>query len=139
MCVKMVFLGQHRTGLSKNVKIFSFGIFYGNINVSTESAKKPTTFDLLFLIAIYSVKNGNKHLSEIRIKHQNSYLTLSVVVAGLRPILMTDLKCWLSVKLFAGKQFYIKKKSVKTRVISYIFRRQWFIKDKDMYLCALPE
>ena len=89
----MVFLGQHRTGLWKNVKIFSFGIFYGNINVSTESAKKPTTFDLLFLIAIYSVKNGNKHLSEIRIKYRNSHLTLIVFVAGLRPILMTGLKC----------------------------------------------
>ena len=36
------------------------------MNFSAESAKKPTLFDLLFLIAIYSPKNENKHPSETR-------------------------------------------------------------------------
>ena len=36
------------------------------LNFSTESAKKPTIYDLLFLIAIYAPKNDNKHPSEMR-------------------------------------------------------------------------
>ena len=36
------------------------------LNFSTESDKKPTMFDLLFLIAIYSPKNDNEYPSEMR-------------------------------------------------------------------------
>ena len=35
-------------------------------NFSTVSAKRPTTDELLFLIALYSPKNVNKHPSEMR-------------------------------------------------------------------------
>ena len=35
------------------------------LNFSTESAKELTLYDLLFLIAIYSRDNGNKHPSEM--------------------------------------------------------------------------
>ena len=33
---------------------------------NTESAKELTLYDLLFLIAIYSPNNDNKHSSEMR-------------------------------------------------------------------------
>ena len=36
------------------------------MNFSTESAKKPTIYYLLFLIAIYSPKNDKRHPSEMR-------------------------------------------------------------------------
>ena len=36
------------------------------LNFSTESAKELTLYDLLFLIAIYSPNNDNKHSSEMR-------------------------------------------------------------------------
>ena len=36
------------------------------LNFSTESAKELTLYDMLFLIAIYSPNNDNKHLSEMR-------------------------------------------------------------------------
>ena len=35
-------------------------------NFSTESAEKSTIYNLLFLVAIYSPKNDNKHPSEMR-------------------------------------------------------------------------
>ena len=35
------------------------------LNFSTESAKKPTIYDLMFLIVIYAPKNHNKHLSKM--------------------------------------------------------------------------
>ena len=46
-------------------KISVFGVFNKNINFSNESAKKPTIYDLLFLVAICSSKIDYKHLSEI--------------------------------------------------------------------------
>ena len=36
------------------------------LNFSTKSGEKPTTYDFLFLVVIYSPKNDNKHPSEIR-------------------------------------------------------------------------
>ena len=36
------------------------------LNFSTESPKELTLYDMLFLIAIYSPNNDNKHLSEMR-------------------------------------------------------------------------
>ena len=36
------------------------------LNFSTKSGEKPTIYDLLFLVLIYSPKNNNKHPSEIR-------------------------------------------------------------------------
>ena len=36
------------------------------LNFSTESTKKPTIYDSLFLIAIYSPENDSKHPSEMR-------------------------------------------------------------------------
>ena len=48
----------------KNKKISFFGLSNKNINFSTESTKKPTIYDLLFLVATYFPKNDNKHPSE---------------------------------------------------------------------------
>ena len=62
------------------------------LNFSTESAEKPTIYDLLFCIVIYSLKNDNKHLSEMK-EHQSSHFTMSKVSVGLGPILTTGLKC----------------------------------------------
>ena len=36
------------------------------LNFSTESAEKSAIYDMLFLTAIYSPKNDNKHPSEMR-------------------------------------------------------------------------
>ena len=36
------------------------------LNFNAESVGKPTIYDLLFLIAICSLKNDNKHLSQMR-------------------------------------------------------------------------
>ena len=58
---------------------------------STESAQKPTICDLLFLIAIFSSRNDNKYLSEMRNKYHSSYFTITEVFPGLGPILTTVL------------------------------------------------
>ena len=42
------------------------------INFSNESFKIPTIYDLLFIIAIYSFKNINKHSSEVKINTKQS-------------------------------------------------------------------
>ena len=51
--------------LSENVNNSVFGVRNKNICISSESTKKATTYDLLFLIAICSPKNDNKHASEL--------------------------------------------------------------------------
>ena len=47
-----------------------FGVFnkisISVLNFSTNSAKKPTNYDLVFLTAIYSPKNDNKHPRKMR-------------------------------------------------------------------------
>ena len=54
--------------LLKNVKVQFLGVLIkisiSVLNFSTESAKKPTVYDLLFLITIYYPKNDNKHPPE---------------------------------------------------------------------------
>ena len=128
-----------RAALNRTIeKCENFEVFNGNIYVITESAKKPTIFVLLFLIAINSVKNGNKHLSEIRIKHQNSHLTLNVVVPGLRPILMTGLKCWPSVKRFADKLLFIKIKVSQNQSNQFIFQEAAVYKRQGYVLMHTP-
>ena len=44
--------------LPKNMKNFGFN---GKINFSIESVKKVTLNDLLYIIAVYSLQNVNKH------------------------------------------------------------------------------
>ena len=54
--------------LSKNVKNLKFlKIQISVLNFSTESAKKATINNLLFLIALYSPKYNNKQPIEMRI------------------------------------------------------------------------
>ena len=36
------------------------------VDFSTELAEKPNIYELLFLVAIYSLENDNKNFSEIR-------------------------------------------------------------------------
>ena len=63
------------------------------INFSNESVKKPTIYDLLFIIAIfYFLKNVNRQSSEMKNKHQNSHFTKSAVFPGLEPILYAGQK-----------------------------------------------
>ena len=85
--------------LWNNVKNFSFWgylIKMSNsvLNFSTESAK-PTIYDFLFFITLYSPKNHN---NRIPLKWQSLYY-ITEVFPGLEPILMTGLKYWLTVNL----------------------------------------
>ena len=78
--------------LWNNVKNFSFWgylIKMSNsvLNFSTESAK-PTIYDFLFFITLYSPKNHN---NRIPLKWQSLYY-ITEVFPGLEPILMTGLK-----------------------------------------------
>ena len=64
ICRKFAFSGQHWTGIFiKKCKNSVFGvpikISISALNFSTESVKKPTINDLLFLIVIYSPKTDN--------------------------------------------------------------------------------
>ena len=47
------------------------------INFSNVSDKKPTIYDLLFIIAFYSLQNVKIQPSEMKNKHQNSHFTTS--------------------------------------------------------------
>ena len=49
------------------------------LNFSTKSAKRFNNYDLLFLIAIYSPNNDNKHPSEMRNYYHNSHFTVTEV------------------------------------------------------------
>ena len=49
------------------------------LNFSTESAKERTIYDFLFLIAIYSPKNDNKHPSKMRNQHYCRHFTTTTV------------------------------------------------------------
>ena len=62
--------------LSKNVKKFGYD---EKINFSNESVKKPTIYDLLFIIAVYCLQNVNTQSSEMKNKHQNSLFTTNTV------------------------------------------------------------
>ena len=70
--IKFAFSGQHWTELSiGQCKKFQFlecliKISISVLNFSNESAKEPIIHDVLFLIAIHSSKNDNKHHSEMR-------------------------------------------------------------------------
>ena len=85
------------------------------LNFSTESAEKPTVFDFLFLVAIYTPKNVNKHPSEMRNKHESNYFAITEVFPGLGPILKTGLKCWLAVK-FLHIFFFLQNVPEKIQV-----------------------
>ena len=58
--VKIAFWGQHLTGLS--IEKFKNSVF---VVLKKKSAKKPTIYDSLFLIAIYSPINDDRHPSEM--------------------------------------------------------------------------
>ena len=68
------------------------------LNFSTELAKKPSMYILLFLSALCSPKNDNKRPSEIRNQHHSSHFTIIEVFLVMGPILATGLKYWLTVK-----------------------------------------
>ena len=63
-----------------------FGLFNKTINfIITESVKKPTIYDLLFLTGIYSLKNINKYPSEMKNLHQSSFFIVGVVFPNMEP------------------------------------------------------
>ena len=85
---------------------------------STESAQKPTICDLLFLIAIFSSRNDNKYLSEMRNKYHSSYFTITEVFPGLGPILttvLTILTANFSKHFFVYKLPYENKNQSSTK------------------------
>ena len=47
------------------------------MNFNTKSAYKTTTYNLTFLIALYSDKNDNKEPSQMRNQHRKSYFTVT--------------------------------------------------------------
>ena len=105
---------------SKNTKKSVLGVFYCTkisisvLNFSTESAKKPTVYDLPFLFAIYSARNDNKHFSEVKNKHYRNHFIINEIFPRLEPILMTYRKCWptvtfLQIFLFTYKLSYKNK------------------------------
>ena len=57
------FLKGSVKSLSENVKNFQSN---KKINFSTESVKKSTIYDLLFITTIYYLQNVNKHSSEMK-------------------------------------------------------------------------
>ena len=66
LSIKFAFSMQHGTRLSiKQWKKTPFLECLIKIYFSTESAKEPTIYDFLILIALYSPKNDNKHPSEM--------------------------------------------------------------------------
>ena len=67
-------------------------ISISKLSFSTGSAKKPTIYDLSFLIAIYYPKSDDKYSFETRNYHYSSHFTITEVFSGLGPILMTGLK-----------------------------------------------
>ena len=75
--------------LSKNVKKFGYE---EKINFSNESVKKPTIYDLLFIIAVYCLQNVNTQSSEMKNKHQNSLFTTNTVFPASDPILFPGQK-----------------------------------------------
>ena len=74
--IKFAFSGQHWNWLSteKCNKSQFLGclikIYISVLNFSTESAKKLTVCNLLFLITLYSPKNGNRHPSDEKVAPQ---------------------------------------------------------------------
>ena len=46
------------------------------LSFSDESGEKPTTYDLLFVVAIYSPKNDNKHQMNATIEINTRAVTL---------------------------------------------------------------
>ena len=57
------------------------------INFSNESVQKPTIYDL-FITAISSLQNVNKHSSEMKNKRQKSIFTTSTVFPAWSPFCM---------------------------------------------------
>ena len=95
-CIKISFSRHHWTGLyiKKCLKKYVFGVFNSkNINLRSESPKKPIIYDFLFLISISFHTNDKKHCSEIRNYHQNGHFTRTIIVLGLGITLKTGLKC----------------------------------------------
>ena len=62
------------------------------LHISTESAKKTTIYNLLFLYILYSLENDTNQPFEMRIFHHSSNFTVAKVFLGLGPILATGLK-----------------------------------------------
>ena len=97
-----------KTGLSENVKNISVcGLFNKNIDFCTESAEKPTIYELLFLIAMTMSTGWNEKLAQKQVLyHKQSF-------PGLNPFLRASLKYWLTVEflqvLFCSQTVAFKK------------------------------
>ena len=136
-CIKFAFSGKHWAGLfTEKCKNFQFlGClikFEYWISVS-ESAKKPTTYDLLFLIvALYSSKNDNKYPSGMKNYHHSSYFTITKVFPSFgthfddRPKILTY--CQISSNSFLLRNCPIKKVS-QTQSNWFVFKRHRLIKE----------
>ena len=119
--------------LSKNVKNSGFN---KKTSFSPKSVKKRTIYNLLLLMAIYSLQNVNKHPSEMENQHQNILFTLSTYFYRFGAHFDAWLKiityCQVFLKILFGTRLnYRKKNLVKFRVIAPLFRRQRFKQGVD--------
>ena len=82
------------------------------LNFSSESAKRPTIYDLLFLIAISTPKSNNKHPSEMRNQHHSSHFNRSFSRFGTnfddRPKMLTYCQIFPNVFLLKNCPMKIK-------------------------------
>ena len=79
----------NRTIYQKMWKMSVLGLFNKIISFITELIKKPTIYDLLFLIGIYSLKNINKYQSEMKNQHQSSFLAVGWLAINFSRIFFT--------------------------------------------------
>ena len=107
----------NRTIYEKKWKTSVLRVFNKNINLITESAKKPTIYDLQFILQLSSTWNEKWPRKQL-LYYKRSF-------SGLGTFLTTDLKCWL-IRFFQKKCLLphcpIKKyESNKYRVICSFF------------------
>ena len=106
-------------------------------NFSTESVGKPTIYDLLFLLTIYSPKMtistfwNEKLAPEQALYHKRSFSAL-----GTRQVENVDFRQISPKFYFAYNLSYKNEKSVKHRVIGSFFWSQWLIKDSGAQICT---
>ena len=79
--------------------------------------KKPTIYELLFIITIYSLENVNKQPSEMKIYDQNSLFTANTIFPGLGPILTAGQKLLLTAVFFEKLLLLVKRPTKKLKII----------------------
>ena len=107
---------------------------------STESAGKPTIYDLLFLLTIYFPKIAiSTFWDEKLAPEQALYYKQSFSVLGTHFEHMPQMLTYRQISskfYFAYNVSYKKEASVKHRLIGSFFWSQWLIKDRGTKICT---